>query len=96
MIEDLKVLLTFGLMAVAAAIIRFKTTVQLVIDTILGFVMGYTLFLCLDFTDFSGASKCGMACAAILWSRPLYDAVTVCITKFLSKIFEKWLSKNDI
>lgn len=96
MLEDLKLLLTFFIMALISAIVRFKTFTQAAVDTLLGFSMGYIMFLMLDFTEFSGASKCGFACAAILWSRPLYDAVANFITKYLHRVVDKLLGvAND-
>lgn len=89
MIEDLKVLFTFCIIAVASAVIRFKSATQAIIDAMLGFVMGYTMYLCLDFTDLSAPSKSGMACAVILWSRPLYDMVSTFISKEAIKFIEK-------
>lgn len=90
MIEDLKVLFTFCLIAVVSAVIRFKSATQAIIDTMLGFIMGYIMYLCLDFTELSAPSKSGMACAVILWSRPLYDTISA----FISKEAIKFISKR--
>ena len=95
MAEDLKTMVLFGLVAIASAYIRFKGFFQASVDAILAFWFGYGVYLALDYATLSGATRSGIACIVILFSRPLYDWINEFIRLRLTRIVEKGLNNND-
>lgn len=88
MIEDIKVVLFLIAAAIASAIIRFKSLTQLLIDAVLGFLMGYSFYLLLGFWVADGATRSGFCGIIILCSRPLYDWANAFIKTKLSSLIE--------
>lgn len=88
-------------MAIVSSIIRMKnyTTYKLknfCIDSILGFVMGYSCYLLLSHWIDDEATRAGFTGMVILWNKPIYDWVEQFITKELSKlIFKKVINKDE-
>lgn len=76
-----------------SAYIRFKTFSQFVTDSILGFVLGYSLYQALQYFIEEGSIRSGISGMVILWSRPLYDFVTKFIHEHLIMVIEKVLKK---
>ncbi|HCU58447.1 MAG TPA: hypothetical protein DIC64_00515 [Alphaproteobacteria bacterium] len=89
MINDIKVVLFLIAAAIASAIIRFKSLTQLLIDAVLGFVMGYSFYLLLGFWVADGATRSGFCGIIILCSRPLYDWANAFILNKLTDLIEK-------
>lgn len=88
MIEDLKTVGVFVLMAIASAYIRYHGFVQATIDAVLAFCMGYITFLVLDYWELSGATRCGLSCVVIMFARPLYDWINNFIRDRLNDFIE--------
>ena len=81
-------------MAIVSSLVRMKkyTTYKLknfCIDSILGFVMGYSCYLLLSQWIGDGATRAGFTGMIVLWSRPIYDWVEQFISTQLSKIIVK-------
>lgn len=101
MINDLKIIFFLMGMAVVSSLVRMKnyTTYKIknfCIDSILGFVMGYSCYLLLSQWISDGATRAGFTGMVVLWSRPIYDWVEQFITKELSKVIVKKISdKSD-
>lgn len=95
MIEDLKTIVVLGLVAIASAYIRFKGFFQASVDAILAFWFGYGVYLALDYAALSGATRSGISCIVILFSRPLYDWINEFIRLRLTRIVEKGLNNHD-
>ena len=101
MINDLKIIFFLMGMAVVSSLVRMKnyTTYKIknfCIDSILGFVMGYSCYLLLSQWISDGATRAGFTGMVVLWSRPIYDWVEQFITKELSKVIIKKISdKSD-
>lgn len=95
MIEDLKTLVVFVLMAIASAYIHYKGFFQATVDALLAFCMGYTMYLLLDYASLSGATRSGISCVVILFSRTLYDWLNDFIRTELTKLIEKRIKKDD-
>lgn len=89
--EDLKVIMFIVITAVISAIIRFKTLMQLCLDALLGFVMGYSFYLLLGYFIQDGATRSGFVGLIILVSRPLYDCANTFIRFHLSNIMAQKL-----
>ena len=94
MINDLKIIIFLIGMAIVSSLIRMKnyTTYKLknfCIDSILGFVMGYSCYLLLSQWIGDGATRAGFTGMIVLWSRPIYDWVEQFISTQLSKIIAK-------
>lgn len=101
MINDLKIVIFLIGMAIVSSLIRMKnyTTYKLknfCIDSILGFVMGYSCYLLLTQWVSDGATRAGFTGMVVLWSRPLYDWVEQFITKELSKVIVKKISDKNL
>lgn len=96
MIEDLKTIVLFVLMAIASAYIHYKGFFQATLDAVLAFCMGYSMYLLLDYVSLSisGATRSGISCVVILFSRTLYDWINNFIQTKLSGILEKKIN-ND-
>lgn len=92
--NDFKIILLLAGMAVASAIIRFKTFTQLCIDALLGFTMGYSFYLMLSLWITDGATRSGISGLIILCSRPLYDWANSFIRNKLSDLIMK--GKEDV
>lgn len=90
MIDDLKVISFIIITAVISAIIRFKTLIQLCLDALLGFVMGYSFYLLLGYFIEDGATRSGFVGLIILVSRPLYDWANY----FIRYNFTNWLEQK--
>lgn len=73
MIEDMKTLVLFVLIAIASAYIRFRGFFQATIDAVLAFWFGYGMYCLLDYFIISGACRTGISCIVMLYARPLYD-----------------------
>ena len=87
-------------MAIMSSIIRMKnyTTYKLknfCIDSILGFVMGYSRYLLLSHWIDDEATRAGFTGMVILWNKPIYDWVEQFITKELSKLIFKKVTNKD-
>lgn len=95
MIEDFKTLVVFVLMAIASAYIHYKGIFQASVDALLAFCMGYTMYLLLDYASLSGATRSGISCVVILFSRTLYDWINDFIRTQLSNLIEKRIKKDD-
>ncbi len=93
MIDDLKTIVLFMLMAIASAYVHYKGFFQATIDAVLAFCMGYIMYLLLDYAALSGATRSGISCVVILFSRTLYDWFNDFIQTKLSTIIEKRLKK---
>lgn len=93
MIDDLKTIVLFMLMAIASAYVHYKGFFQATIDAVLAFCMGYIMYLLLDYAALSGATRSGISCVVILFSRTLYDCFNDFIQTKLSTIIEKRLKK---
>jgi len=89
MIDDIKVVLFLIAAAIASAIIRFKGLMQVFIDAVLGFVMGYSFYLLLGFWILDGATRSGFCGIIILCSRPLYDWANEFIVHKLTDLIER-------
>ncbi len=90
MIDDLKIFILLLIMAILSAIVRAKTLLQAGVDAILGFIMGYSLYLVFDMFEISAPAKAGCACVVVIFSRPLYDA----FNKFIiNRLFEVMADK---
>lgn len=89
MINDIKVVLFLIAAAIASAIVRFKSLTQLLIDAVLGFLMGYSFYLLLGFWVADGATRSGFCGIIILCSRPLYDWANAFILNKLTDLIEK-------
>lgn len=81
------------LMAIASAYVHYKGFFQATIDAVLAFCMGYIMYLLLDYAALSGATRSGISCVVILFSRTLYDWFNDFIQTKLSTIIEKRLKK---
>ena len=81
------------LMAIASAYVHYKGFFQATIDAVLAFCMGYSMYLLLDYAALSGATRSGISCVVILFSRTLYDWFNDFIQTKLSTIIEKRLKK---
>lgn len=88
--EDMKIVLTFVVLAVVSALIRFKTFTSMCIDAALAFIMGYTIYLALGYFMMSGEVRAGISGIVVLFSRPLYDL----INRIIATKLEKWLEKK--
>jgi len=102
MINDLKIIMFLIGMAIVSSLVRMKnyTTYKIknfFIDSILGFVMGYSCYLLLSQWIVDGATRAGFTGMVVLWSRPIYDWVEQFITKELSKVIVKKITdkKSD-
>lgn len=93
MIDDLKTIVLFMLMAIASAYVHYKGFFQATIDAVLAFCMGYAMYLLLDYAALSGATRSGISCVVMLFSRTLYDWFNDFIQTKLSTIIEKRLKK---
>ncbi len=93
MIDDLKTIVLFMLMAIASAYVHYKGFFQATLDAVLAFCMGYIMYLLLDYAALSGATRSGISCVVILFSRTLYDWFNDFIQTKLSTIIEKRLKK---
>ena len=91
MIDDVKVVLFLMTAAFVSAVIRFRGLLQVFVDALLGFVMGYSFYLLLGFWIFDGATRSGFCGIIILCSRPLYDWANGFIVHKLSDIVERKL-----
>jgi hypothetical protein len=97
LIEDIKTIVLLGLMAIASAYIRYKGFFQATVDALLAFWFGYGVYLALDYAALSGATRSGISCIVILFSRPLYDWINEFIRLHLSRLIEQHIGsgKND-
>lgn len=100
MINDLKIIIFLIGMAIVSSLIRMKnyTTYKLknfCIDSILGFVMGYSCYLLLSHWIEDEATRAGFTGMVVLWSKPIYDWVEQFITKELSKVIIKKITNKD-
>lgn len=100
MINDLKITLFLIGMAIVSSLVRVKnyTTYKMrnfCIDSILGFVMGYSCYLLLSYWILDGATRAGFTGMVVLWSRPIYDWVEQFISTQLSKIVMKKITDKD-
>ena len=95
MIDDLKTIMLFVLMAIASAYIRSRGFFQATIDAVLAFCMGYIVYLLLDYASLSGATRSGISCVVIMFSRALYDWINDFIRKKLTAYVMKRVGKND-
>ena len=93
MIEDLKIIGLLLIMALLSALVRAKTLLQAGVDAVLGFIMGYSLYLVFDMFDISAPAKAGCACVVVIFSRPLYDAVNKFIIARLFSLLEERVQK---
>lgn len=90
--EDFKTIMLFALMAVASAYIRYKGFFQATVDALLAFWFGYAMYLLLDYSTLSGASRTGISCILMLFSRPLYDWVENFIRTELTNLLKLKIS----
>lgn len=81
-------------MAIMSAIIRFTTLINFVKDSLLGFLMGFTMYHCLDYFQFSESVKSGIVGAVILTARPLYDFLNILIQTKLLEWFDNYIKKK--
>ena len=95
MIYDIKTVMLFVLMAIASAYIRYKGFFQATIDAVLAFCMGYIMYLLLDYAALSGATRSGISCVVILFSRTLYEWGNEFIKTKLSALIAGKACKND-
>lgn len=95
MIYDLKTLMLFVLMAIASAYIRYRGFFQATLDAVLAFCMGYIMYLLLDYAALSGATRSGISCVVILFSRTLYEWGNEFIKTKLSTLIAGKAGKND-
>ena len=93
MIEDLKIIGLLVIMAVLSALVRAKTLLQTGVDAVLGFIMGYSLYLVFDMFEISSPAKAGCACVVVIFSRPLYDAFNRFIISRLFSLLEEKVQK---
>ena len=95
MIYDLKTVMLFVLMAIASAYIRYRGFFQATLDAVLAFCMGYIMYLLLDYAALSGATRSGISCVVILFSRTLYEWGNEFIKTQLSTLIAGKVGKND-
>ena len=95
MIEDMKTLVLFVLMAIASAYIRFRGFFQATIDAVLAFWSGFGVYLALDYAALTGATRCGIACIMMLYSRPIYDWLNEFIHTKLTALIMRKAQKHD-
>ena len=101
MINDLKITLFLLGMAIVSSLVRMKNYTSykfrnFCIDSILGFVMGYSCYLLLSHWIIDGATRAGVTGMVVLWSRPIYDWVEQFITTQLSKIVMNKFINRDL
>lgn len=100
MINDLKIIIFLIWVALMSSLVRMKNytsykTKNFCIDSILGFVMGYSCYLLLGQWVTDGATRAGFTGMVVLWSRPIYDWVEQFVTKELSKVIIKKVSNKE-
>ncbi|MBQ8677432.1 MAG: hypothetical protein IJ529_03050 [Alphaproteobacteria bacterium] len=95
MINDLKILTLLAGMAILSAIVRAKNFAQACIDAVLGFIMGYSLYLVFDMFDISEPAKCGCACVVVIFARPLYDTLNNFIVLRLCNLITARIEKHE-
>lgn len=94
-LEDLKIMIMLVVLAILSALVRFKTFTQMCIDAILGFVMGYSVYLALDYFMLSGEARSGIAGIVIMISRPLYDFLNRIVMNKLEQWLDVRIGKHD-
>lgn len=82
--EELKLWLTFLGLSVLSAIVRYRTFLGAVLDSVLGFLMGIISFHLLSYWNITDEVRCGFTGAIILFARPLYDTIEKFITEKLT------------
>lgn len=82
--EEVKLWVTFLGLAVLSAIVRYRTFIGAVLDSVLGFLMGTISFHLLSYWDITDEVRCGFTGAIILFARPLYDTIEKFITEKLA------------
>lgn len=82
--EELKLWCTFLGLAVLSAIVRYRTLLGAVLDSVLGFMMGIISFHLLSYWSLTDEVRCGFTGAIILFARPLYDTIERFITEKLT------------
>lgn len=95
MIEDLKILILLAGMAILSAIVRAKSFIQVCVDAILGFIMGYSLYLVFDMFDISDPAKAGCSCVVVIFARPIYDAFNSFIVHRLFNLLVQKVGRNE-
>lgn len=94
--EDLKIFSFICVAAVISAVIRFKTLIQMIIDSLLGFLAGISSYKLLGLWIVDGDIRAGIVGIIIMYCRPLYDWTNSFIQNNLTKlIFHKIGDRND-
>ena len=65
------------------------------LDAVLAFCMGYIMYLLLDYAALSGATRSGISCVVILFSRTLYEWGNEFIKTKLSTLIAGKAGKNE-
>ena len=81
--EEVKLWITFMCLAVRSAIVRYRTFIGAVMDSVLGFLMGTISYHLLSYYSITDEVRCGFTGAIILFARPLYDTIEKFITEKL-------------
>lgn len=98
LILDLTILGFFIFVCIATGVFRYETRKQFVQDTILGFAIGCSCYLLLNYWFEDTKTKVGITGIVILCSRPLYDWANVFIRDWLTKLImrkKKQIEQNN-
>ena len=82
--EEVKLWITFMCLSVLSAIVRYRTFIGAVMDSVLGFLMGNISYHLLSYYSITDEVRCGFTGAIILFARPLYDTIEKFITERLT------------
>lgn len=93
MIEDIKLIAMLLGVAIMSAIVRYKTFVHAISDTVLGFVTGYVGYLVLSYFDISNECRSGVSGVLIMYARPLYDFINMAISTKLGEWMDYRIKK---
>lgn len=82
--EEVKLWIMFMCLSVLSAIVRYRTFIGAVMDSVLGFLMGTISYHLLSYYSITDEVRCGFTGAIILFARPLYDTIEKFITERLT------------
>ena len=94
LIIDLTILGFFIFVCIASGIFRYGDKLQFLKDTLLGFVIGCSCYLLLNYWFEDIKTKVGITGIVILCSKPLYDWANVFIKDWLTKLIMKRKRKH--
>ena len=94
MYEEVKLWMTFICLSVLSAIVRYRTFIGAVMDSVLGFLMGIISYHLLSYYSITDEVRCGFTGAIILFARPLYDTIEKFITEKLTDCLISLKSKK--